>query len=175
MLEEKSLNEDKKNNKKRRQPLNYIAFIKFWAMILIIKWHLFQDIKCKINYGARMCELLFVSSGFLVGYNYYKREMPATYYISFKYAYKHLRSFYPLHIINSLYTILTIKGKFNLTLYEKLIFNFLLVKAYAMGFNGISWFINVLLLCYFLSPLLLVGIRNINNSLIIFFLWLLFV
>ena len=167
MLIEKPLNEHKKDNEKRRQTLNYISFIKFWAMILIIRWHLYYR-KFRINYGVRMCEFLFVSSGFLVGYNYYKKAMPATFYNSWKYAYKHLKTFYPLHIINSFYSIFTYKGKFNLTYYEKLIFNCLLVKVYVMGFNNISWFISVLLLCYFLSPLFLGGIGNINNSLIIF-------
>ena len=168
MLLKKPINENNKENKKRRQVLNYLAFIKFWAMILIIRSHFDESKIKKIYYGRRMCEFLFVSSGFLVGYNYYKKAMPATFYNSWKYAYKHLKTFYPLHIINSFYSIFTYKGKFNLTYYEKLIFNCLLVKVYVMGFNNISWFISVLLLCYFLSPLFLGGIGNINNSLIIF-------
>lgn len=104
--------------------------------------------------------------------------MPSTYNASGKYTYKHLRIFYPLHIINTIYLIYfyiyIIKKKFTLTDYEMLIFNFLLVKVWSrkpefgMGFNGISWFINILLYLYFLSPILLVGIKNIKNSLIIF-------
>jgi peptidoglycan/LPS O-acetylase OafA/YrhL len=143
-------------------------------MILIIRWHLYKGISHKIDYGARMCEFLFISSGFLVGYNYYKRAMPSTYYASCKYTYKHLRAFYPLHTINSFYWICTYKSKFNLTDYEIIIYNFLLVKVwsryqqFASGFNGISWFVSALLFCYFLCPFLLGGIQNINNSLIIF-------
>ena len=169
------LQSEKCLNKKRREILNYIAFIKFLSMILIIKWHLYYGCKNRrIDYGSRMCDFLFVSSGFLVGYNYYKRAMPSTYYSSCKYTYKHLRSFYPLHIINSFYWIYSYKGKFNSTDYEMLFFNFLMVKvwsrynSFAMGFNGISWFISALLFCYFLSPFLLGGIQNIKNSLIIF-------
>ena len=181
MLLPKPYNKNKEDNKKRRDPLNYIAFMKFWAMIIIIRWHVYQwkqPRKYRIYYGARMCEFLFISSGFLVGYNYYKRPMPATYYASFKYAYKHLRNFYPLHILNSIYLIYIRvyidKRKFTLTDYEMLIFNFLLVKVWSndpkfgIGFNGISWFINVQLYLYFLSPFLLVGIQNVKNSLIIF-------
>lgn len=59
----------------------------------------------KIDYGERMCELLFISSGLLFIYNNFKRAMPPTDNSSCKYTYKHLRSFYPLHIINSLYYI----------------------------------------------------------------------
>ena len=181
MLLPKPYNKNKEDNKKRRDPLNYIAVMKFWAMIIIIRWHVYQwkqPRKYRIYYGARMCEFLFISSGFLVGYNYYKRPMPATYYASFKYAYKHLRNFYPLHILNSIYLIYIRvcidKRKFTLTDYEMLIFNFLLVKVWSndpkfgIGFNGISWFINVQLYLYFLSPFLLVGIQNVKNSLIIF-------
>ena len=162
------------NNLKKREALHYIAFMKFWAMILILRWHLYRWKRRRIDYGARMSEFLFVSSGFLVGYNYYKRAMPATYEASFKYAYKHLRAFYPLHIINSICCAIYLNLKFTLTNCEMLIFNFLLVKAwskyvsYGMGFNGISWFVSVLLFLYFLSPFLLQGIKSIKNSLIIF-------
>ena len=100
--------------------------------------------------------------------------MPSTYYASCKYTYRHLRAFYPLHTINSFYWICSYKSKFNLTDYEILIYNFLLVKVWsrrrhlAGSFNGISWFVSALLFCYFLCPFLLGGIQNINNSLIIF-------
>ena len=174
MLIEKSLIENKKDNQKRRELLNYVSLIKYWSMIIIIRWHIYEWKQPKIDYGARMCEFLFISSGFLVGYNHFSREMPSTYYSSCKYTYKHLRSFYPLHIINSFYCIYKYKKKFDLTDYEMFIFNFLLLKvwstngSFAMYFNGLSWFISALLFCYFLSPFLLEGIRNINNSIIIF-------
>ena len=175
MLIAKPLIENKKDNRKRREILNYIALIKYWSMIIIIQWHIYRWKKRSIDYGARMCELLFVSSGFLVGYNYYKRKVPSTYQSSCKYAYKHLRSFYPLHVMNSFFYIYYSKKiKFNLTDYEMLFFNFLLLKvwssnvSFAMGFNGLSWFVSILLFCYFLSPFLLEGIQNINKSLVIF-------
>ena len=173
MLLEKRIKENKNYIKKRRV-LNYIALVKFLSMTLIIRWHIYQRKHPRIDFGARMCELLFVSSGFLIGYNYYERAMPATYHTSCKYTYKHLRSFYPLHIINSIYCIYIYKRHFSLTDYEIFIFNFLLLKvwsiysSFAMGFNGIAWFISALLFCYFLSPFLLEGNKNIKNSLIIF-------
>jgi len=143
MLIEKSLNENKKDNQKRREVLCYISLIKYLSMILIIRWHIYEWKQPKIDYGARMYEFLFISSGFLVGYNYYKRAMPSTYNSSCIYTYKHLRSFYPLHIINSFFCIYRYKNKtkFNLTYYEMFIFTFLLLKvwsidgSYAMYFN----------------------------------------
>ena len=85
-----------KNEVKR---LHYISFIKFIAMITIIKWHISKWIKPPIDYGARMCELLFISSGFLVGYNYFRNPMKDNYCQSFNYAYKHLKAFYPFYLI----------------------------------------------------------------------------
>ena len=167
----KNTNDEKK---KRREILNYFSFIKFWAMILIIRFHIHKVKQQKIDYGARMCEFLFISSGFLVGYNYYKREMPATYYSSCKYSYKHLRSFYPIYIMKLIYKIYIYKKKFTFTDYEIIILYILMVRDYKRNtalkssFSSIPWFINVLLYLYFLSPFLLIGIKSIKNSLIIF-------
>ena len=122
--------------------------------------------KKPIDYGARMCEILFISSGFLVGYNYYEKNMPCDYETSFKYAYKHLRTFYPLEFINTLYGYFFRPGKkYNLTEYEILISNLLMIKSwsrythFASCFNRITWFLSSLLFCYFLVPLLLKGIK----------------
>ena len=162
----------------KRKALNYIAFIKFLAMIKIIKWHIYKWDNKPIDYGARMCEILFISSGFLVGYNHYEKNMPCDYETSFKYTYKHLRTFYPLEFLNTLYGYFFRPGKqYNLTEYEILISNFLMIKSwsrysrFASCFNGISWFLSALLFCYFLVPLLLRGIKNIKTSIILFFLF----
>ena len=175
MLIKKLFNYGKlETNSTKREALHYIALMKFCAMILILRWHLYNWERRTIDLGARMTEFLFISSGFLVGYNYYQREMPATYEASFKYAYKHLRLFYPLHFINSIYSFFHLRVKLNLTNYQMLILNFLMLKVwssnknYALGFNGISWFVSILLFLYFLSPLLLQGIKTLKKSLIIF-------
>ena len=173
MINKESNLNNKKNSYKRRKNLNYIAFLKLLAMIIIIRWHCVPLTKFKIDYGARMCEFLFVSSGFLVGYNYYKRPMPSTYQSSIKYAYKHLRIFYPLELINILYFLCIYRYKFKKTYIEIILINFFLLKAWAMGaaikyFNGVSWFYSALILCYFLTPFLLGGIKNLKISLILF-------
>lgn len=168
----------KKVNIERRKALNYLAFIKFLAMIMIVKWHLFFWKKKPIDLGARMCEILFVTSGFLVGYNYYKKNMPCDYETSFNYSYKHLRSFYPLELINIIYGYCIHKGKkYDLTEFVILLSNLLMLKSWSRHhkligrFNGITWFLTNLLFCYFLTPLLLQGIKNINNSVILFFIF----
>ena len=169
-------NTKKSNNIEKRKTLNYIAFIKFVAMIKIIKWHIYSWKKRKFDYGARMCEFLFIASGFLVGYNHYKRNMLCDYETSFNYSYKHLRTFYPLECFNIIYGFYRKhQSKFNLTKLEILLSNFLLIKTWsrhtnlAQYFTGISWFLSDLLFCYFLVPLLLKGIKQLKSSLILFF------
>lgn len=164
-----------KINTEKRKPLNYIAAIKFLAMIKIIKWHVIVWKEKPIDWGARMCEILFIASGFLVGYNHYQRNMPSDYTTSFKYSYKHLRTFYPLEILMTIIGFFIKKERnFNLTDFEILISNFLLLDSWTRysklisSFNGISWFLSSLLFCYFLVPLLLKGIKNIKVSLILF-------
>ena len=164
-------------NSKRRKNLNYIAFIKFLAMIKIIKWHIYKWKKREIKYGQRMCETLFISPGFLVGYNYYQRNMPCDYETSFKYTNKHLRNFYPLECINLIYgVIIKPNKKFDLTEFEIIISNLLIIKSWstnvrlAQYFTGISWFLSNLIFCYFLVPLLLKEIKQVKNSLILFLL-----
>ena len=171
------LKNQKGNQHERRKQLNYIALIKFIAMIKIIKWHVVIWKTKPIDYGARMCEILFISSGFLVGYNHYQIPMPSTYESSIKYAYKHLRNFYPLEIINTFYGFYLYKGKsYKLTEIEILISNLLLIKSWsrysqlASCFNGISWFLSALMFCYFLTPFLLNAINKMKTSLILFFL-----
>jgi peptidoglycan/LPS O-acetylase OafA/YrhL len=167
-------------NHKRRNSLNYIAFIKFLAMIKIIKWHAFLWKSKPIDYGARMCEILFISSGFLVGYNHYKKNMSCDYETSFKYSYNHIRNFYPLLFINTIYGFFIHNRKiYNLTKFVVLISNLLMINSWsrhfglASGFNDISWFLSALIFCYFFAPLLLQGIKNIKISLKLFLLILL--
>jgi len=165
-----------KNIQKKLKHLYYISFIKFIAMIIIIKWHISIWKKKNIDYGARLCELLYVSSGFLVGYNYFYNPLKSDYKTSFIYLYKHLKSFYPLYLINTLIEIYRRKNiSLNkLTFIEIFIINFLLLqslsryKRFVPCLNGHTWFLSALMLCYFSSPFLLNGINTLKRSLILF-------
>ena len=162
-------------NPKRRKPLFYISFIKFIAMILIIKWHIIPWKRRPIDYGARMCEILFIASGFLVGYNYYQKSLPCTFFFSFKYVYRHLRAVYPLIFINTLYRIFFYLNNKPIKLLDIEVFtiNILMMVpwsryySFTLSLNGISWFISIIYFCYFLTPFLLFGIKNIKVSLIL--------
>ena len=160
-------------HKVKRKNLNYLGFHKFFGMFLIIRMHLYSHHTKPFDYGKRMCELLFLSSGFLVGYNYFDNKMDSTYLSSFKYAYKHLRTFYPFYLINFLYGLYFYKNsiKFGLTFIELFLINIFMISNWsshrkiARFYFGISWFLDNILYCYFLSPLLLLSINSLKNSL----------
>lgn len=165
--------------KKRRNYLYFISFMKFLAMIIIIRFHIIPRRKINIDYGARMCEFLFVCSGFLVGYNHYKNEMDSSFHQSFKYSYKSFRTFYPLELLNIIVIFIFIqKNKLktvDLTRIELLMANIFMLKSWgptyvAFSFNGPSWFLGSLLFCYIMTPLLLCGIKNYNRAFILFIL-----
>ena len=159
----------------KRKTLNYLAFIKFFAMIMIIKWHIYIWPKRPIDYGARMCEILFISSGFLVGYNYYNKNINCDYKESFAYTYKHLRIFYPLLFIITIYGFFISPRKKNIFIeYEIFISTLLLITSWSSKwiqltfFTAHTWFLSSLIICYFFTPLLLKGIKNIKISIFFF-------
>lgn len=162
-------------NKKKN--LYFLGFNKFIGMYLIIRMHLYSNRIMDFDYGIRMCELLFISSGFLVGYNYYNNQMEFTYISPFKYAYKHIRNFYPFYLLNLFYGLYLFKDtlNFNLTYIELLLINLLMIANWSSHGSiarfhfGISWFLDNILYCYFLSPILLYSINGVKNSLKLFF------
>ena len=82
----------------------------------------------------------------------------------------------PLYLLNFLYGVIShIKEiKFDLTSVELFLINIFMLQIWSRHrklvsfYNGISWFLHDLLICYFLTPLLLKGINSIKKSLIFF-------
>lgn len=155
-----------KQEENSKQPhLYYLSFIKFVAMVVIISWHIFPYSSKPIDFGARMCELLIVASGFLVGYNYFKRPMKADYKTSIKYVWGKFKVMWPLHVIVLALFIIrnwsTFTSTFTYRTLGTLLANFFLVQAWSnikeifFSFNSVSWYLSAILFCYFLSPLLL--------------------
>ena len=75
--------------------------IKVVALLLIFYSHSAMP-QIELGIGSRMCELLFVMSGFLVGYNKLDKKIPCTYKASFDYFISKFILFYPLHVIITL-------------------------------------------------------------------------
>ena len=178
METEKELIIEKPKNPIKRGNLNYLGFHKFVGMYLIIRMHIYDNKRMPFDFGIRMCELLFSSSGFLVGYNYYNKSVEYSYSSSIKYAYKHLRSFYPYYLINLFYGLYLNRDKikFNITNIELLLINLLLIanwtshRKIARFYFGISWFLDNIFYCYCISNFLLTTINNMKNSLKLLFL-----
>lgn len=175
MEKEKFISIKINNNKSQKNILYFISLIKFISLVIIIRVHIYTHDK-ELFYAIRACELLFVCSGFLVGYNYIDKDVPNTFDCSFKYYYKHLRSCYPLYLFNFLYGVISHreKIKLDLTNIELFLINLFMLQVWSRYrtivsfFNGISWFLHDLLICYLITPLLLQGINSIKKSLIFF-------
>jgi len=173
---EDNINLENKKRTIKRKNLRYLGLNKFIGMYLIIRMHLYCNRTMPFDFGKRSCELLFISSGFLIGYNYYNNILELNYLSPFKYSYKHLRSFYPYYLLNLFYGIYLFKDylKFDLTFIELLFINLLLLanwsshKALARLYFQISWFLNNIFYCYFLSPFFIYSINNLKNPLKMF-------
>ena len=135
--------------------------LKAIAMLLIFWQH--APIKNPpIDLGARMCELLFICSGFLIGYKYLsaKIQKEATWQDSFRYLKKKALQLYPIHIICTIIVFLFLGTApiFSGESLIRLIFNLLFMQSWMPGsinyfsFNGVTWFVSSLLFCYFCSP-----------------------
>lgn len=78
--------------------INSLDGIKAIMLVLIFCWHTptnpsFPFSEPIVDLGARMCEVLFVTSGFLVAYNHYENTMPITLKDSLKYVLSKIKKF----------------------------------------------------------------------------------
>lgn len=155
-----------------------LAVLKFVAMLSIILWHIGINSQ-PFNYGAFAVDFLFVSSGFLVGYNHFFNGMPNTIRYCFKYTYDKLKKFWPLHVICLIaYCILSYfvySRKLKFESIPTLLANFFLLQSWSsdvnviFSFNYVSWFLSTLLFCYFISPFLISFIREKKIAVPLFF------
>lgn len=141
--------------------------LKALALLAIFVWHSTLP-KPDIDIGARCCEFFFVVSGFLVAYNFYKKEFVFNISEMLSYTKRKFLDLYPLHILTFIISLIFF-AKFR---FETAIFNILLLQSWScndliyFGYNGISWFISSLLFCYFMSPLLMnfVEVKNVRKT-----------
>ena len=166
----------KANYEKKPERLDSLTGIKAISLLLLFWWH--SPIPSPpVDLGARSCEILFIASGFLVGYNNYYRNVPCTWDYSIKYVLGKLKVFYPLYLVNVILNFVffcrPIISKFNAVV---LPIHVCLIQAWfgsidiSMAYNGPAWFLSAVLFCYFLSPLLLKTTKKFKISVIIFIL-----
>ena len=116
----------------RPKKIGSLAVLKFIAMLSIIWWHIGFNSQ-PFNYGAFAVDFLFVSSGFLVGYNHFSTGMPNTIGYCFKYSYDKLKKFWPLHIIcliaYCILSYLVLNRELTIRLIPTMLANFFLLQA----------------------------------------------
>ena len=161
------------NSELRTQNIRSFTGIKVLALFLIFYQHSNMPL-LPFGLGSRMCELLFVLSGFLVGYNKFHKEIEYSWSTGINYVVSKLIIFYPLHIlIVILRCILEYKSFVFTNTWIKLILSLLLITPWFPNeevffcFNGSSWFLCSLLFCYLLSPLF-IRLMKSKKVLIIF-------
>lgn len=157
-----------KNDRNEGYLLN-LAGLKAICMLLLFWWHSSLPAP-NIGLGARTCEFLFLTSGFLIGYNYYNKDVPATWKESFRYVLAKLKKFWPLHFIAMVMVLfLNTQDVFSVRTIINAILNLSLLQAWSMNkyvhysFNGASWFLSALMFCYFLSPALLKMVKSVKS------------
>ena len=158
---------DEINIKYQRSRIKSLDGLKVIMLLLIFCWHTPENPssiigKPIVDLGARACEVLFIISGFLVGYNHYDNLIPATFKQSWNYVSKKIVKVWPLHLICFLmifiHEINLEPHDFNISNIFSAITNIFLLQAWTnnpFSFNGATWFLSALLFCYFMSPLLM--------------------
>lgn len=159
----------KNNEKNSKLPKIYsITGLKVIVLLCIFIWH--WQIVSSPDLGARGCELMFICSGFCIAYNYYNKQMDGTIFEAFNFAKVRLKKFYVLYIITMLFALLWLHlyRNFGLTLYNcvQFFFNVTLTQIFfgSSTFNGASWFLTVLLFCYFCTPFILAIIKKCDKK-----------
>ena len=157
-------------NDKNEKYLRSLAGLKATCMLVLFWWHSTLPAP-NVGMGARTCEFLFLASGFLIGYNYYKKDVPTTWKESLRYVLVKLKKFWPLHFIAMVMVlILKTQDVLSVRTIVNMVLNLSLLQAWSMNsavhysFNGASWFLSALIFCYFLSPVLLKLVKRIKRS-----------
>ena len=159
--------------------INSFTGIKAISLLVIYCWHAPLP-RPSVDIGTRLCEILFLISGFLASYNGYLKNTPCTWDESVRYVEKKLSVSWPLHAITML-AVMFFAGT-NVDLSEKnitnAIINLSLLQAWSpkthFSFNGATWFLSALMFCYFLTPFLLKLAKRIRPA-CIFFLFIFFI
>ena len=137
----------------KKEKIKSLTGIQVCAFLLIFLWHT-NFPKPGIDVGARGCEILILVSGFLTAYNHF--DDVYTLKKSVKDHIKRYLKLLPLHLSTIIATKIIIKNRYTVT---ATILTILLLQSWvndayiSMSYNGGSWFLSILLFCYFVSPL----------------------
>lgn len=163
-----------------KQKIGSFTGLKVLAMLALFWWHAPLQ-NPDVDLGARMCEILFVISGFLYTYNHWENPLPATHEAAWTYVKRKFIKIWPLHFIAFLIDILSslLSGNTVVLSENSLltgILNLSLLQAWGrdskiyFSFNGATWFLSALFFCYYIAPLVVEIIKRANNHGIFFLL-----
>lgn len=163
-----------------KKKLCALEILRIYACVLVYRWHV-----GKVNLDNRPLLIFFVLSGFVIAYQYYRREERLSWKSPLQFAYKRLAKFYPAHIVVVL-ALIPLKVWYQLhgmselgtgtaaEFAKKLLLSATLTQSWASDpayhycMNGVAWFISALLFYYLLTPFLLEGLRKLKNELLFF-------
>lgn len=175
-----------------------VDFIKFFSFFTIFLLHIEKISYFSTNNIARLGVYLFmVLSGFLMMYNYESKFEKTSLSVIIKFVKIKIMKFYPLFIIGLIIKIPVsllryyyeyggIVADFVTNSLLRFFSSIFLIQAfipnqnYNFAFNGVSWFLDVLIFCYLFTPLFIKIIKkntykkNIITLFIIIFLQLIF-
>ena len=150
--------------------------LKAIMMLMIFCWHTPPNPASPIgepaaDLGARACEVLFVTSGFLAGYRHYGRFIAADLRHTWDYVSGKIAKVWPVHFIAFLIISAYLAGSdphdfFRLSTAWKAAVNLCLMQAWSsdpFSFNSVAWFISALMFCWFMSPLMMSVLRRSGN------------
>lgn len=145
-----------------------LRFLGFLMIFLNHSYWLFTKNKW-FDFGARGVEIFFVLSGFLMAYHYGNKEIAHDLKSSIRYMLRKAKKFYQLH----LFTFFAMGAYFmhlrqvsgwhypdgRPALYRDVILNLTLLKSWdarsMFSFNGVTWFLSVMLFIYLCLPFLI--------------------
>lgn len=142
--------------------------LKAIMMLMIFCWHTPPNPASPLgepasDLGARACEVLFVASGFLIGYRHYDRLITASLKRTWDYVSAKVARVWPVHFIAFLIISVYLaysdpRAFFSLSTAWKAVVNLCLLQAWSsdpFSFNSVAWFISALLFCWIMTPLMM--------------------
>lgn len=141
----------------RHERIYSFSGLKVTALLVIFRWHL--GIFTSPDLGGRMCEFFFACSGVFEAIRHF-----GAYDYTLGETYKHfkqkLRTMYPVHFVT--FVLAVILGQMGVTAWAAgnnkiaAILSLLMLQVWdaktMFAFNGVSWFLCDLLICYTFTP-----------------------
>lgn len=170
-----------------RQKIRSYSGLRTIALIMVFVCHTRGILSKSIpDWGTRGVDIFLIMSGFLMYYNYGKKNINGNLKASIQFTYKKIKKLYLIHIVTFLFALFYfvypviktgITTTYVLSTIKKAVPNLLLLqswipnKDYYFAFNGVTWYLSTILFCYFLTPLLIKLIDKIK-SVKLMFIWI---